>query len=56
MQRLVYKNKLAVKKYIKKSLNLFQFYKIDENLEKIEVEWDNKDDLSRAERLNNIDI
>jgi hypothetical protein len=45
-----------VKKYIKISLNLLQFYKIDKKLDKIEAEWDIEDNLSREVRLDILDM
>ena len=53
--RLMYENNFTVEKCIKKSLDLLQFHKIDKKLDKIETEWDNKDNLSREERLDKID-
>ena len=45
-----------MKKYIKISLNLLQFYKIDKKLDKIEAEWDIEDNLSREVRLDILDM
>ena len=47
---------MAVKKYNKNSLDLLQFYEIDKKLDKIEEDWENRDELSRAKKLDNIDI
>ena len=50
----MYENKVVVERYNKKSLDLLQFHEIDEKLDKIEVEQDDRDSSSRVERLDNI--
>ena len=55
MRRLTCENKAVVEKHNVKALDLLQFHKIDKKLDKIEEEQENIDDLSRVEKLDNID-
>ena len=54
--RLIYDNKIAIEKYIKKTLELLLFYQIDKKLDKLEKEWVQRDNLNWATKLDIIDI